>query len=109
MLEQPGPPLNQVAKGAVVGFVRASKLRQTISLTLWVIKHGLRYIQPEPHVHVGSDREVAGILVDTWGSFTDARVRDELDLRTRRSVFEDGIIGAIALDKGTLVFQSGVW
>ena len=34
MLEHPGPPLNQVAKGAVVGFVRASKLRQTVSITL---------------------------------------------------------------------------
>ena len=37
MLEHPGPPLNQVAKGAVVGFVRASKLGQTVSITLWIM------------------------------------------------------------------------
>ena len=105
MLEQPGPPLNQVANGAVVGFVRASKLCQILGGILKI--HQISgYVQPEPHVHVRAHGEVTRVLLHSRCRLANTRVGDELHLCTSSSVLEDSEIGAIALDERTFVVGS---
>ena len=61
------PPLNHVAKGAVVGLLRASKNQnhlQTVRQVDRPVSEG--YI----HIHIGAHREITGILVDSRCRFT---------------------------------------
>lgn len=72
MLEQPGPPLNHEARGAVEALLRASKNLQVLGFERQRYMNG----SPKPHVHVGSDREISGVLAYTWGGLANTRVLD---------------------------------
>lgn len=80
MEEQPGPPLNHVAKGAVVGLLRASKNLNVLVYSS-IIQEAT--FSPEEHVQPRTDIEVATVLVDTWGCFTHSAVGDEVELGAR--------------------------
>ena len=83
MLEHPGPPLNQVARGAVVGLLRASKLRNESVYDKHITKlGGYQHIQPKPHVLVCPYGEITRVLINPGGSLADARVFDILQSGT---------------------------
>ena len=104
MLEQPGPPLNHVASGAVDGFERASKLSSLLDRYYWYGKRN--YVQPEPHVHIRPHGEVSRVLVHARSSLTDTGVGNKVQLSAGCSVFEDSTVGSISLNKGALVFPT---
>lgn len=100
MLEQPGPPLNQVASGAVVGLDRASKNQNH---TNWV-SHCLKgRAGDQCTIHIRPNGQIARVLIHTRGGLADSRVLDEFDFGSSGSMLEDSEVGAIALDKGALV------
>lgn len=59
MLEQPGPPLNHVARGAVVGFERASKL--SLILEGVVLDQGTRLTTKTTYSHWVQQRDSLNI------------------------------------------------
>jgi len=100
--EQPGPPLNHVASGAVVGLLRASKNQNHLQQ---VNKRWERPRQGCLHVLVGPDAEIARVLIHTRRSLTNARVGSELYLSTSSSVFEDSDIASITFKDVAFVFR----
>ena len=59
-----------------------------------------------PHIHIGANGKVTGVLVNAWRSLTDARVGDELHLSTGSSVLEDCVVGSITFNERPFVFGS---
>lgn len=62
-----------------------------------------------PHIHIGSDAEVAGVLVHTWSCLTDARVIDELYSSAGSGMVEDIVLNAVPLNNASLVQRGSSW
>lgn len=66
----PGPPLNQVARGAVLALFRASK-NLSITVNGDGHRHYTQCLIPKPHVHVRSHGQIPGVLIDARSGFAD--------------------------------------